>query len=80
MSLFDVVAEDPHKGDKLCFAGGLLTYEAVTSLDGDPSLVAERVTTHREVPYERRKTVPIHKEVWGDLVRRAATVERGPSA
>jgi len=77
---FDGVAYEPRKGDKIKFAGGLLAYEVISGLnDGlDVSVVATRITTHREAPFERTKAVPIQKDVWADLVARAATVERGP--
>jgi hypothetical protein len=78
MNQFDRVAQEPRKGDRIKFSGGLLVYEAVTGFDGDPSLIARRITTHREAPYEREKSVPVQKDVWGDLVARAATVEQGP--
>jgi hypothetical protein len=52
----------------------------VSGLNGglDVSVVAMRITTHREAPFERKKAVPVAKDVWADLVARAATVERGP--
>jgi len=78
---FDIVAKEPRKGDKLRFSGGLLVYEVVSGFnDGlDVTVIAKRITTHREAPYERGSLVRVARDVWGDLVARAATVERGPA-
>ena len=84
MSQFDEVAKEPRMGDTVKFHGGLLRYEVVRALDasdantgcGAEGLLANRITTHREEPYERSSILPISKAIWGDLVRHAATVER----
>jgi len=81
---FDAVAYEPRKGDKLKFSGGYLVYEVISGLNGglDLSVVANRIAIrreHKDAPFvESRKAVPIHKDVWADLVARAATIERGP--
>lgn len=77
MSAFDELARDPREGDEATLIGGQVSYRVI-HFESQTRVYVVRTEIFREAPFARpSESLVMSKEIWFDLVSRAASrVER----